>query len=1076
MLKILYGLDDSGRDDFAYEQIRAAAERGGNSWILVPEQFSLSTERSVIQKFGIAAQKKVKVLTFSRLCNLVLSAMGPLRMQYIDGAGKQIIAARTIRALHGKLKTLSPSLKRRGFSSEIVNLVSEFKRYGVSADMLGAAADSRDGELADKLKDISLIFDVFNNFLEKQAADAEDNLAIICPKIKDCNLLNGTLYIMHFRSFTPVEYKALGELMRRMNVCAVVCCDDIYKCSPLFAPVAAACRTLEETAEAVGAECVSPIGFETYESTAELAHLKHSYFMPRPSIRKSDTSEVKIFTLSNNYREVEAAADLIIRLCREEGRRFSDFLILARNTETYTRIMPAIFESRGIDIFLDTRRSILTKPPAEMLCAALDIMSYGYSYDRIMMIARSGMADIPDGDIDIFENYLLAVNPSHAMWAQEEWTHSPKGYDMETVNRVRRELTKFPKTLEAALSGRKTAGQICSALLSCLNESNTAEHTENICRRFAEDGMPYLADEYRQVWNSIISVISQISVLMDDENITWKDFTELFRNACGGISVGLTPQTQGSVVFSPIDKFRSSDTPIVIVLGMTEGVFPLSHTAEGLLSDADRDELLKAGIQLAPGADAKRHEEQLLIHSVLSAAKERLYLFTPSADSSGAQLEPSPIIKRIQSRIFPDIIPVNPDSCGDLLCCAEGKTAAFEVLCSELAAVGGDSNRLCGAAQELYRYFTDCIEYGGKLAEISAAMAAKEPSKLSREAVEAIYGKTIMLSASKLEKYNACAFAYFMSYGLLADERERAGIEPRSTGSIQHAALYRYFTQLTKSGTDYADITRDECFSGIAAIVKDEAIKSSELLYESSSYYKYVVTRMQGIAARTAWEVIKFYKSSRFRPYGFEIRIDTGGDIPAVEITDDLGKKIAVVRGIIDRADTAVIDGKTYVSVVDYKSSQKNLDERLAAAGVNIQPLLYSDIICRRLNASPAAMLYMQMTDPIVEESKLKAVTDSEIERAANGKVSFGGWLADTASVAASYSSGGEHGEKYIPSGKSALVSEEELHRRIDAANKKIQEAANGIYNGIVSPEPYSDKGYDACQYCIYSQSCGKYM
>ncbi len=1075
MFNIIYGTNGSDRDAYAENQIKSALSADKTSWILVPEQFSMFTERSIIKRFGISAQANIKVITFSRLCNLVLSKLGPLRTQYIDNAGRQIIAARTIRALNGKLSKLSPSLKKSGFASTIINLVSEFKRYGVSPHALSLAANTEDNaEFSAKLKDISLITDTFNNFLEAQAADAEDNLSLIIPRIKDCDFLKGKLYIMHFRSFTPVEYEVIGEIMKLMDVCAVICCDSVSAPSALFAPTGATCRALIEIAEANGVECSSPILREEPTGDDEFSHLCRNYFKPRPDAYPAAPEKVKIYQLSNRYREVEAAADLILKLCRTDNRKFSDFLVLARNTAEYNRIMPAIFKSRGIDVFLDTRRNILTKPLVLLLCSVFDILAYGYSCDRIMSLARTGLYNIPDRDIDMFENYLLAVNPSFAMWSQKEWDYCPKGYDIEVINRARVALTLPVESISSKLTGRKTATQICKAIFDCLDEQELLEKTDAICKNFENNDMPYLAEEYRLVWNSVISVVSQISVLMDDENITWKDFGELFRNACSGISVGMTPQTQGCVLFSPIDLFRSSNTPVVIVLGMTEGVFPASHTSEGLLSDAERERLLKSGIVLAPGAESKRNEEQLLIYSTLTSAKEQLYLFSPLCGNDGKPLEPSPIIRKIQTKIFPKISVCNPDTDGDILRGAEGRAAAFEILCSLLAESGGRADGLSPAGKKLYDYFKEDSQYLPQLLSIADTMQTKEPEKLSRSAVEAIYGKTLSLSVSRLEKYNACAFSYFLGYGLFLSEREKSDIEPRGMGNVQHAALYSYFDGLKANNTDYSSVTKEECYRDIYEIVKKEAIAEAEMLFESSAYYKYVVSRMQSIAARTAWEVIKFYRSSLFRPVGYEIRIGTKGPIPSITIENDKGERIASVNGIIDRADTAVINGKTYISIVDYKSSQKTLDARLSEAGVNIQPLLYSDIICKRMNASPAAMLYMQMTDPIVSDAKLKACTDAEIEKAINWNIKFGGWLNDDASVISGYSRGGENGENYTPGGKSSLVSEEEIYRRISAANQKIHESANGIYNGNIKAVPYIDNGYNACAYCLFGGICNK--
>lgn len=1072
MLGIIYGTELSDRDEFVFEQIEKES-KDKTVWILVPEQFSLSAEKQIIKRFGIKAQTSVKVITFSRLCNLVIGKLGPLRLEYIDGAGKQIIAARVMRELKNNMKSLAPNFKRRGFASEIVALVSELKRYGVTAEQLYCAAERTESEeFSAKLSDISAILENFNMLLERGAADAEDNLSFICSKICDCDFLSGSLFIMHFRSFTPVEYRVLGELMQKTDTYAVMCCDDLKKPSSLFTSVANSCRRLADTAEKSGVLCAEPVKRGDLKSENEMDFLAKNYFAPRPVLFEEEPKNIEVVEAANCYREVEAAADLILKLCRTENRKFSDFLILARNTADYNRIMPSVFKSRGIEVFLDSRRSIMTKPLAVMLCSVLDILAYGYSYDRIMSIARCGIVNVSDEDIDLFENYILAVSPSYAMWDSEEWSYNPGGeYDMQKINETRAALAAFVRKIEKRISGRKTAGQICGALLEVMEEEKIRERIQGIVDGLEDKNMPYLADEYAQVWNKINMLLVQISVLMDGENITWKDFCELFKNACGGITVGLTPQTQDSVLFSEIDRFRSSGTPIVIVLGVTEGVFPLPHSAEGLISDAERTELLKLEIELAPGADAKRHEEQFLIYSVLTAAKEKLYLFSPLTGSDGKQLESSPVIKRIKNKIMPRVRVFNPDKGGDVLKYAEGKAAAFEVLCSLAADKPGKFDELTGAERELYDYFASDDEYSERLFELSARMSGEPCEKISREAVENLYGKTVMLSASKLEKYNSCAFAYFMSYGLLASEREKAGIEPRSMGSIQHASLYEYFSDIKNNNVDYQTITKESCFEKIYEIVKKNAVESTELLYESSAYYKYVVSRMQGIAARTAWEVVKFYKSSAFRPVGFEITIDTKGDIPALRIEGTDGAHIATVRGIIDRADAAVIDGKTYVAITDYKSSQKTLDERLAAAGVNIQPLLYSDIICKRMNASPAAMLYMQMTEPIIDGARLKG-SEAAYEKAVNEKISFGGWIADSAQLLESYSKGGENGEKYIPRGKNALMSEADMRKRIDAANEKIRQSAEEIYNGNVKAEPYCDSKYDACEYCIFGGVC----
>ncbi len=1068
MLNIIYGTENSGRKEHFDTLIKESLLSSAASYILVPEQASLSTEKEVIKKYGIEAQTKIKVITFSRLCTLVFSNIGPLRLKYIDGAGKQIVAAKTIRALKGKLGILERALSRRGFSGDIVSLVSEFKRYGITPDVLNPSSlEIDDGDFSAKLKDISLIYETFDGFLNVSLSDAEDNLSLVCPKIKDCDFLKGNLFIRQFRSFTPVEHAAIKELMSLLHVYVEVCCDDISNPTSIFSSAAETCHILLDSAKEKGVPAAKPLCFPNSEPNGELDYLSKNYFASRPKVYAGIPENIQIYEALNAYRETEMAADLILRLCRTENCRFSDFLILARNTESYNSIAPTIFASRGIDIFLDKKRSLLDNPLSTLIISSLDILANGFSYERVLSLARTGLTEATDSEIDRLENYILAVNPTYAMWGAEKWEYCPEEYDIDDINLTRNKVLHFYNTLQTSLSGRHTAKDFCMALLSALESCSVKETVSALCDDFTSKEMLYLAREYNMVWNGLLSVISQISALMDDEHISRRDFLDLFRTTVSSISINLSPQTQGSVVLSSIDKFRGS-APIVIVLGLNDGVFPMPHTTEGIISDFERNLLSEKGIKLAPGADFKQKEEETLIYSVLTSAKEQLYLFYPLMTTMGELLSPSVLVKNIRTKLFPDIKVNNPDKGRDILYGSEGLVPAFEILCTYLSDIDGNIDALDPKIKPLYDYFMKKDEFKAELSTLVETMKNPKPEKLSKEAVEALYGSPIRLSASKLEKYNACAYAYFLSYGLLAAERDIAGIESRNTGNVQHSALYRYFSEIKESGFDYGEITKEACYKKIYTLVSEEAKKESELMYESSSYYKYLITKMQGITARTAWEIVKFYRSSKFRPYGFEIKIGTNGMIPLVEVKEN-GTTIATIRGFIDRADIAEVAGKSYVMVTDYKSSSKALDKRLAEAGINLQPLLYSDILAKRAKASPAAMFYMQMTDPIVDASKIKGeLTYKEIEKAANKDVAFNGWISNNSTILALYGGGGENGESY----KLTEVDEGELNRRIEQANEKIRESALGIFGGTVSAQPYCDKNFDACGYCIFKDVC----
>lgn len=1075
MLQFITGAAGSGKTEYIYNEIESRIRDGLTTWVLVPEQFSLFMEKELIGRFGMTAQTSVKVLSFSRLCNLVLSKTGPLRMKYIDGAGKQIIAAQVMQKLRGKLGVMGKNLRQQGFAQVLASTVSEFKRYGVPPQALRFAAENTDiKELAAKLDDLALIYETYNNLLEQQSADAEDNLSLICGKLRNCDFLSGKMYIMHFRSFTPIEHRAIGELMYKADICFAADYSESGKFAGLFYPVGGTIRRLKETAEAEGTEVLAPIALENSEAASDAEYLRDEYFNPSAAAREESDGSVSIYEVQNRYREIESAADLILRLCREENRRFNDFLVLARETESYSNILPAIFEKRGIKVFSDTGRRVSSKPMMRLLSGMLEVLAYGPSYERVMSMARTGLYDIDADLIDMLDNYILAAAPSHAMWQAERWEYNPGrgGFDMESINLAKDTILGGVNSIKGKISGTKTGGEIAEALLDWLKNGGLADMVADRAQACLDRREAETAEEYRLVWNTAVSVLAQIAKIMEDTKMTYTEFAELFKNACDGTKLNLAPQTLDCVMFSQIDRFRSSGKPVVLVLGMNEGVFPKGHMTEGLISDAERSAMAELGVELAPGADSKRREEQLLIYAVLSAARERLIFFRALEKDDGSPLQGSEVLRRT-AELIPATKIINPDREGGAIGNAEGTAAVFEALAAQLAEYGGDSGFLSGDAKELYRWFEQNGDYGIKLKNLSKAMSSGTPERLSAEMAEKLYGKPLYLSASQLETYNSCAFKYFLTYGLFAREREKAGAEPRSMGSVQHAALYDYFTELKNEGADPSAVEREDCFRRVGEAVELEAKKNAELLYESSAYYKYIVMRMKGIAARTAWEVLKFYRSSEFRPYGFEIKIGLRGDIPALSVQDGQGREIAKIRGLIDRADTARAGDKTLVSVIDYKSSAKGLDVKLAEDGITIQPLLYTSALCGGIeNACPAAMVYMQMNDPIIEENEY---IKKGAEAAFNDKIELGGWIADDPEVIEAYTKNQDKNSgKFMPSGVGAVVEADELKRRIKAANERICKSALAIAGGKIEVNPYRLKGkHDACRYCAFGGVCG---
>ncbi len=1078
MLNFICCTDETQKLNEIYKRATADAEIGKSVFILVPEQYSMYAEAELIEILGLSAQNKIQILTFSRLCNLIFSKMGPLRTRYIDKAGKHIMTRRALQLAEKKLLFFRRNINQHGFTSLIQSAISEFKRYGISPTALTDAADKTgDEKLGMKLRDLAVIYETFNQLIDFGHSNSEDNLSLIIPKIAKADFLQGSIYINFFRSFTPTEYAVLSQLMQKADLCVALSCNSINDESDVFSAQINTYNKLTSIAQNNKISVSSPVILKDEISVYDdLKHLKENFFLYSPQSYSGEVKHIHLLRPDNFYAEVTQCASLIRRLLREEGYSFNDFLILTGNMENYEILIPGIFDEYGISYFLDRKIPLTDNTFMRMIVAVLEILAYGFSYDRVMRLARSGFFNLTVDETDIFENYVLAADIPHGQWnSSAEWSYNPDPdmFDMNCINSVKSRLIDPVLCLAARFSGRKTTKDICTKLFEWLSDTKINEAVNQKITNFRLSSDSESAEQLRLVWNSFVSITNQISDYMQDEFSTFEEFYRLFLSACGELNVGMVPPTRDKVVISPVDMFRSTGCKVVIVLGALDGVFPKDYKSEGLISDAERLSLEQSGLTLAPDTYSQQKEEQFLIYSVLTTAREQLYIFSPLSDRDGKSLNPSEVLATLKDSLFPQLTEIYEDNTNSLTF-TESPKAAFNRLAAELFEKDWDIQLLSPIAKATYNYLNNDPIFSPQLEHLHQMYLTKFiDNSLTHDTARELYGLPLTLSVSKLEKYNACAFSFFMQYGLVAQERMLGGLKSSDTGNILHSVLCDYFKTKSEENADYSTIKRDQCFSEISALVEKAGKDTNENLYADSHYYKYMMLRLKNIATATAWKMIKFYSQSKFRPTGFEISFGKHGTYPPYDLDTQLGK--VSLKGFIDRVDSANIDGICNLSITDYKSSERKLDMALAEAGIHFQPLIYANALRRHIpDSQVAAMFYLQMNDPIIG---CNAPPDEHTwEKEMSDKIAAHGIIMDDAAVIEGIDR--EYANKdavhYIVCNGKSLLHKELLEKALADADKKAAESADDILAGKIDVNPAFVSDFNPCRYCPYGSICGK--
>ena len=95
-LFLITGQTGGGKTTLLYSRIKARAEQGRRSILLVPEQFTSSTEGRIYRELGDALSGMVESFSFTSLAERILSAEGGAAVQTLSDAGRAVLVRRAL--------------------------------------------------------------------------------------------------------------------------------------------------------------------------------------------------------------------------------------------------------------------------------------------------------------------------------------------------------------------------------------------------------------------------------------------------------------------------------------------------------------------------------------------------------------------------------------------------------------------------------------------------------------------------------------------------------------------------------------------------------------------------------------------------------------------------------------------------------------------------------------------------------------------------------------------------------------------------------------------------------------------
>ena len=1111
-LRFYFGPSGSGKSHRIYEEImqRAAQEPGRNFLIIVPDQFTMQTQKDLVMRSDRGGILNIDVLSFGRLSHRILEEVGTKEMPVLDDTGKSLVLQKIAADLKEQLPAMGSLLHKQGYIHEVKSAISEFMQYGISTqdmDKLIASAEKR-GALAMKLRDLKTLYRGFQDYIRDHFITTEETLDVLRRSLVKSKILPDSVVVFDgFTGFTPIQNRLIQELMRVCEETIVTVTigeeEDPYQMDgeqKLFhlskKTVADLVKLAAEAEVTRGEDVFVKGGPNRFTEAPALCYLEQNLFRYQYEPYTEKQCEIRMFEALSPREEVHQTALYIRKLIREEGLTYRDIAVVIGDLEGYASYVETEFGQLEIPCFLDRTRGIVLNPMIEYIKSALQLYIRDFSYDTVFHFLRSGMADISREEIDELENYVIRTGArgyrtySRLFTRKTEEMQQGSGQEdteraEETMERLNRIRQQFADTVEILhMAPRAKAGEYVDHLYDFLEQNQVQQKLLNYQQQFEQEGDLAKAREYAQIYRLVMDLLDQIYELLGEEEISLQEFADILEAGFGEITVGTIPQNVDRIVVGDMERTRLKQVKVLFFLGVNDGNIPKNASKGGIISDMDREFLIESGTEMAPSPRQQMYIQRLYLYLNMTKPSERLYLSYAKVNSDGKGIRPSYLIDTVR-KLFPQLAVEYPQNRSRLEQ-IEGRQEGARYLAEELREYADGTLREEERQDFYLMYRAYEADPEGRDRLTAAAFRRYKESGLSRIVARALYGRQLENSVSRLETYAACACRHFLQYGLSLQEREEFGFEVSDMGNVYHAVLENFAGKLAESGRTWWDFDENFATQAIKEAVEGYAATYGETVLHSSARNEYAITRMSRILTRTVLTLQQHLKQGSFQPDDYELSFRFAEDLDSIHV--DLSEEEKMhLQGRIDRIDVSEDAEHVYVKVIDYKSGNKKFDLAALYYGLQLQLVVYMNAAMELESRKhpdkeivPAALLYYHIDDPTIETPV--ELTQEQINEEILTKLRMNGVVNSDPAVVERLDRFLQDKSKVIPvekkkdgsfSARSGILSREELHVVSAYVDTKIRQIGREILDGKIAANPYEKGNEEACTYCAYKKVCG---
>jgi ATP-dependent helicase/nuclease subunit B len=1121
-IRFLLGPAGSGKTFRCLSEIRgalASSPDGPPLILLAPKQATFQLERQLLAGDSLLGYTRLRILSFERLARFIFDELHHAPPKLLDEEGRLMVLRALLAKKRDELKLFRASARLTGFAQQLSLVLRELQSSQLTPDALRQlAAQMHDtGGLSSKLHDLALLLENYlawlaaHNLQDVNCLLSAATEALVSPKSKaqlvapkpgeggspksGASKMIGGLWLDGFAELSAQEQALLAALVPHCESATFAfCLDQEAPADSWLSHWAAVRKTIGECRKTLSAVPGVTISIEslprdpqkTRFTTPALATLESSWLeneFTEHESRGPQHAGLHLVTCTDPDAEAIFAAREILKFIRtprtdRTQNRFRDAAVLVRDLEKYHEPLQRVFSRYEIPFFLDRRESVAHHPLAELTRSALRTIVFQWPHDDWFAALKTGLVPVEELDVDRLENEALARGWKGAVWQESIHIENQPPELSQRLETIRKKIIAPFRKLAAQLmahQNRPTGPQLADALRTFWKDLGVEEQLQQWAEETTSAAFAAPSSVHSTVWAQMDSWLRNIALAFEDEPLALRDWLPVLEAGLANLTVGVIPPALDQVLIGAIDRSRNPELKRAFVLGMNEGIFPATPSAPVLLTDADRDALSRRGATIGPSVRERMARERYYGYIACTRSSEQLAVTCSRQDARGVALNPSLFFTELQ-RMFPraemEEFSAEPNW--------KEIEHIFEILPALLrgdVVDAGDLHSLPAAAPVFDQW------------QRWHALASPEKLALSPAAASALYGQALRSSISALESFAECPFAYFVRYGLRADERTLFEADPRQTGSFQHEILRHFHEQLRADKKRWRDITPQNARDRIAAIGLDLSRTFGEGLFEADERSRFMARALIGQLQNLLAALVSWMRQYEFDPVQVELSFGFEKDeLPALRLPLGHGKYL-VLRGKIDRVDLwrAPNSEEALAVIVDYKSSGKKIDPVFLHHGMQLQLLAYLNALVHfpepekffgAKKILPAGVFYVP----------LRAKSDSADTRyAVLGRTAADALVAyqhtgrfDGKALLQLDNRGLDKGDQF----KFAKKKDGDFHKRGEAMTteafaallKKIEDDlrrhGERIFSGDIAAKPYRKGNDRACDWCQCQAVC----